>query len=134
MHCTVLHVKPCARLHHRVAILAKQNGFRVKALRSEGPLFEDKGAGDDCVVLLLNSSGIVQIPARVSARDLRAPIQRILEKYPMPIAQDQGICMAGTFWVAASNGIDLKRRIHFQVQFRHRNFYKIKIPGILSIG
>ena len=82
--------------------------------------FEDEGGMDEAVVLLLKTGGIVQIPPRLSASDLRQPIQHILEKHPLPLAEEQAICMAGTFWVAASNGVDIQRKIHFQVSIVSR--------------
>lgn len=86
------------------------------ALRSDHLYFEEENSKDECIVFLLKSAGMVQIPARVTSQDLKPSIQRILNKNPMPVVEEQGICIGGTFWVAAFNGIDLKRKIHFQVQ------------------
>ena len=117
MQCAVSHhgrlwLKP----RHRAVVPRRQWNRLPRATHRSGHVFfEDEGGTDETVVFLLKTGGVVQIPPRLSASDLRQPIQHILEKHPLPLAEEQGICVAGTFWVAASNGIDIQRKIHFQV-------------------
>ncbi|KAL0028778.1 hypothetical protein WJX79_006751 [Trebouxia sp. C0005] len=60
------------------------------------------------VVTFFTSDGLVQLPK------WQAPSKAIIMKKhnPLPTWQEQGLCIGNTFWVTATNGLDIYRRLN----------------------
>lgn len=77
---------------------------------------EDEEIRQDHCLYIISDAGVLHIPSHKTKSEMRRSLSdRVLRKIQLPNVEEQGICMAGTFSVAASNGIDIKRKVHFQV-------------------
>ncbi|KAK9815897.1 hypothetical protein WJX72_011570 [[Myrmecia] bisecta] len=69
---------------------------------------EHEGLRDAEVITFFTADGMVQLPGRT----LKMPQRRLPPRAPLPTWQEQGLCVASTFVIAATNGFDPKRRIN----------------------
>lgn len=60
------------------------------------------------VVTFITSDGLVQLPK------WQAPskVFKLKQHTPLPTWQEQGLCIGNTFWVTATNGLDICRRLN----------------------
>lgn len=86
----------------------------VKALKS-GSNSSSSNSTDDAqniseVITFITSDGLVRLPRWQTSTPFQAA--KAKRRLPLPTWQEQGLCIGNTFWVTATNGLDICRRLN----------------------
>jgi len=108
------------RLHYKTRLNRFISRTKPRASSFHSLFPEDDEIRQDHCLYIISNAGVLHIPSHKTKSEMRRSLsERVLHKIQLPNIEEQGICMAGTFSVAASNGIDIKRKVHFQVNQSH---------------
>lgn len=107
------------RLRERPTHIKPQHGRNYTKLSSSyglGPTnsFYPDDRDADRTVVIFSADGIMKILGYPSKKELRKPVDEFLRKRKW-VCDVESICLGATFAVAATNGLDITRRVNFQV-------------------
>lgn len=89
-----------------------------RAVQRPDPIFPEDSSGRESsrrgeVVTIFTANGVVQLRPS-GGHDLSRRLSPYLLQNPLPCPEEQPLCIGATFWVAATNGVDLGRRVNLQ--------------------
>lgn len=67
-------------------------------------------------IFVLTPEGSMRILGKLSRAEMKRPVDRMLEKGTV-LCDVGSLCLGATFMVAATNGLDVTRRMNFQVMY-----------------